>query len=137
MESKILGFALRNTTLGIRSPLTIGIRNPVLGIENPRMWNLEYKTVLESLCDLSWQHVSTKSCADRSGEFMCVDIVDKRANSCLYHGLSRKCFCYRQLYRWPRVKQYGSGRLTAVNNRPFSSSKSLTFKTKLSGKSFH
>ena len=28
------------------------------------------------LCDLSWQHLSIKSCADRSGEFMCVDIVD-------------------------------------------------------------
>ena len=27
------------------------------------------------LCDLSWQHLSIKSCADRSGEFMCVDIV--------------------------------------------------------------
>ena len=49
MESKILGFGLRNTTLGIRSPLTIGIRNPVRGIQNPRMWNLESKTVLESL----------------------------------------------------------------------------------------
>ena len=42
MESKILGFGLRNTTLGIRSPLTIGIRNPLV-------WNLESKTVLDSL----------------------------------------------------------------------------------------
>ena len=49
MESKILGFGLRNTTLGIRSPLTIGIRNPVAGIRNLRVWNLESKTVLESL----------------------------------------------------------------------------------------
>ena len=49
MESKILGFGLRNTTLGIRSPLTIGIRNPVAGIRNPLVWNLESKTVLDSL----------------------------------------------------------------------------------------
>ena len=49
MESKILGFGLRNTSLGIRSPLTIGIRNPVAGIWNPRVWNLESKTVLDSL----------------------------------------------------------------------------------------
>ena len=49
MESKILGFGLRNTTLGIRSPLTFGIRNPVAGIRNLRVWNLESKTVLESL----------------------------------------------------------------------------------------
>ena len=49
MESKILGFGLRNTTLGIRRPLTIGIRNPVAGVRNPLVWNLEYKTVLDSL----------------------------------------------------------------------------------------
>ena len=46
MESKILGFGLRNTTLGIRSPLTIRIRNPVPGIRNPRVLNLESKTVI-------------------------------------------------------------------------------------------
>ena len=49
MESKILGFGLRNTTLGIRSLLTIRIRNPVAEIRNPRVWNLESKTVLDSL----------------------------------------------------------------------------------------
>ena len=36
----------------------------------------EMITLGKVLCDLSWQHISTKSCADRSGEFMCVDIVD-------------------------------------------------------------
>ena len=52
MESKILGFGLRNTTLGIRSPLTIGILNPVAGVRNPRVLNLECKSVLESLWQL-------------------------------------------------------------------------------------
>ena len=47
MESKILGFGIRNPTLGIQSPLTIGIRNPVLGIRNPWVLNLESKTVLD------------------------------------------------------------------------------------------
>ena len=41
-----MGFGLRNTTLGIRSPLTIRIRNPVPGIRNPRVLNLESKTVI-------------------------------------------------------------------------------------------
>ena len=43
MESKILGFGLRNTTLRIRSPLTIGIRNPVLGTQNPESTDVEFK----------------------------------------------------------------------------------------------
>ena len=46
MESKILGFGLRNTTLGIQRSLTIRIRNPVAGVRNPLLWNLESKTVI-------------------------------------------------------------------------------------------
>ena len=46
MESKILGFGIRNTLKEFGIPLTIGIRNPVPG-QNP-----EFKTVLKS--PLTW-----------------------------------------------------------------------------------
>ena len=46
MESRILGFGIRNTLKEFGIPLTIGIRNPVPG-QNP-----EFKTVLES--PLTW-----------------------------------------------------------------------------------
>ena len=63
VASRILEFGIRNTAQGIRSPtntpvLTIGIHNlsetdkdwnEVPGIRNPRAWNPESSTILDSL----------------------------------------------------------------------------------------
>ena len=124
MESKMLGFGLRNTTLGIRRPLTIGIRNP-------RVLNLESKTVIplhgrplhnqeKKLWKLMKWSPKGKCFAIFHGNIsqpnpvqiglvnVCVWILGLKGlglRVCLHHGLSRKCSCYRQLYWWPRVKQ--------------------------------
>ena len=58
VESGFLGFGIRITAQEIWNPVTIGIRNlsptdkdwnQVPGIRNPRAWNPESKTVLDSL----------------------------------------------------------------------------------------
>ena len=39
-------------------------------------------------------------------ENLCVCILGLKGLAliaCLHHGLSRKCFCYRQLHRWLRA----------------------------------
>ena len=126
MESKILGFGLRNTTLGIWSPLTIGIRNPVAGIRNPLVWNLESKTVLDSLWRplhnqekklwklMKWSpkgkcfgvfhgNISQPNPVQIGLENVCVWILGLKGlalREWLRHGLSRKCFCTGGSMQW-------------------------------------
>ena len=123
MESKILGFGLRNTTLGIQRSLTIRIRNPVAGVRNPLLWNLESKTViplhgrpLHNQEKKLWKLMKWSPKGKCFASFMATSLNQILSvqiglvNLCvwklwlkglalrafLHHGLSRKCFCYRQ-----------------------------------------